>query len=38
MRRSSHLTLGRLGGIGHTLPGWMTSPTRCTGRELEVVG
>lgn len=34
----THLALGRLGGIGHTLPGWMTSPTRCTGRELEVVG
>jgi alpha-galactosidase len=34
----THLPLGRLGGIAHTLPGWMTSQTRCTGRELAVVG
>jgi len=34
----AHLPLGRLGGIGHTLPDWMNSPLRCTGRELAVVG
>jgi len=33
-----YLPLGRLGGIGHTLPDWMNSPLRCTGRELAVVG
>jgi len=34
----THVPLGRLGGIGHTLPEWMNSPLRCTGRELAVVG
>ena len=34
----AHLPLGRLGGIGHTLPAWMNEPVRCTGRELAVVG
>ena len=34
----SHLPLGRLGGIGHTQPEWMTTPLTCTGRELAVVG
>ena len=34
----SHLPLGRLGGIGRSLPTWMGSPVRCTGRELAVVG
>jgi alpha-galactosidase len=34
----THLPLGRLGGIGHTQPEWMTTPLTCTGRELAVVG
>ncbi|MFM7047204.1 MAG: alpha-galactosidase [Actinomycetota bacterium] len=34
----SYLALGRLGGIGHTLPDWMTTPVRCTGRDLAVIG
>lgn len=33
-----YLPLGRLGGIGHTLPEWVNTPVRCTGRELAVVG
>ena len=34
----AYLPLGRLGGIGHTLPAWMNETVRCTGRELAVVG
>jgi alpha-galactosidase len=34
----THLPHGRLGGIGHTQPEWMTTPLTCTGRELAVVG
>jgi hypothetical protein len=34
----THLPLGRLGGIGHTQPEWMTTSLTCTGRELAVVG
>ena len=34
----TNLPLGRLGGIGHTLPDWMTTPVKCSGRDLAVVG
>ena len=32
------LPLGKLGGIGRTLPAWMSSPITCTGHELAVIG
>jgi alpha-galactosidase len=34
----TYLPLGRLGGIGHHLPEWMSAPTTCTGRDLAVLG
>lgn len=34
----SHVPMGRLGGIGRSLPEWMTRPTTVTGRELAIVG
>jgi alpha-galactosidase len=34
----SHAALGTVGGMGRTVPEWMTTPLRCTGRELSVVG
>ena len=34
----SHLALGRPGGIGRTWPDWMTTPVRCSGRDLAVIG
>jgi alpha-galactosidase len=34
----SHVAMGKMGGIGRTLPEWMNAPIRCTGRELAVVG
>ena len=34
----SHLALGRAGGIGRTTPEWMTTPIRCSGRDLAVIG
>jgi alpha-galactosidase len=34
----SHVALGHVGGVGRTLPEWMSTPVRCTGRELAVVG
>jgi len=34
----SHIPLGNLGGIGRTLPDWMTTPIRCSGRDLAVIG
>jgi alpha-galactosidase len=34
----SHAALGTVGGMGRTVPEWMTTPLCCTGRELSVVG
>ena len=34
----SHVALGHVGGVGRTLPEWMSTPIRCSGRELEIVG
>jgi alpha-galactosidase len=34
----SHVPLGNLGGIGRSLPDWMTTTVRCTGRDLAVIG
>jgi len=34
----TYLPMGRLGGIGHHLPEWMSTPTTCTGRDLAVLG
>ena len=34
----THLALGQLGGVGRSLPDWMTTPVACTGRDLAVIG